>query len=480
MAPPPRNVLFIPVDDLRPELGCYGRELVISPHLDRLAAEGVLFERAYCQQAVCAPSRASVLSGCRPETTQVFDLQTPLRQAMPEVLSLPQHFRQSGYETVSIGKVYHHRDDDTEGWSRAPIITKGDWQGRGYLTDEALELARQNDARLRARGDRRSNIGPPFEAADVPDSAYHDGRDADKAIEVLGELARGFREAGRPFFLATGFHKPHLPFNAPRRYWDLYDRDRIPLADNPFAPDGATPFTLGDFGELRGYFGIPAEGPVPDDLARQLIHGYLACVSYVDAQIGRVLHALRELGLEDDTVVMLWGDHGWKLGEHGSWCKHTNFEIDARAPLIVRAPHAQSPGRRCHALVVFVDMYPSLCELCGLAVPDHVEGDSFAPLLRQPDRPWKPAAFHLYPRGGQIMGYAMKTDRHRYIEWRHRADDTVRARELYDHRADPAENVNLAGHADQAAVVEPLAAQMAAGWRAARPARPTPGGPGPG
>lgn len=468
--PSRRNVLFLVIDDLRPQLGCYGCGAVSSPRIDRLAAEGMVFEQAYCQQAVCAPSRSSVLSGCRPDTTGIYDLQTPLRQAMPGVLSLPEHFRRQGYETVSIGKVYHHPKDDLQGWSREPFQSQGDWQGRGYLTDEAIEEMKRHGEILRLRGDRRVGLGPAYEAADVPDNAYHDGADADAAVGAMGDLAEAYRTHGQPFFLAVGFHKPHLPFNAPKHYWDLYDRSSIRLANNPFAPDGATEYSLVDFGELRGYFGLPAAGPVPDDLARTLIHGYLACVSYVDAQVGRVLDALREQGLDDHTAVMLWGDHGWKLGEHGSWCKHSNFEIDARAPLVVRSPGMGAAGGRSEALVEFVDMYPTLCELCGLAVPDHCEGTSFAALLNEPGRRWKSAAFNQYPRPG-VMGYSLRTARYRYIEWRDAGSGAVRARELYDHQTDPAENVNLAARDEQRPTMDRLAAQLVDGWQAARPVR---------
>ena len=466
--PKKRNVLFVVVDDLRPQLGCYGCKSVLSPNIDRLAREGMVFERAYCQQAVCAPSRSSVLSGCRPDTTGIYDLQTPLREAMPDVLTLPQHFRRQDYQTVSIGKVYHHATDDLEGWSREPFHATGDWQGRGYLTDEAIEAMKANEAIMKSRGDTRVGVGPAYEAADVPDSAYHDGRDCDAMIVALNELAGARRSGGKPFFLACGFRKPHLPFSAPKRYWDLYDRDAIPLADNQFAPEGATPFTLVDFGELRGYFGIPKEGPVPDDLARTLIHGYMACVSYVDALLGRLLDTLGELGLQDETVVMFWGDHGWKLGEHGSWCKHSNMEIDARAPLIVRSPGMAAAGRSTSALVEFVDMYPTLCDLCGLPLPEHLEGTSFAPLLENPNRPWKPAVFNQYPRRN-VMGYAMRTDRYRYVEWRDAESGNVRARELYDHQADPAENVNLAGRHEHGSTLSALAADLANGWQKARP-----------
>jgi arylsulfatase A-like enzyme len=382
---------------------------------------------------------------------------------MPEVLSLPQHFKQNGYQAVSIGKVYHHPKDDLEGWSRDPFQSRGDWQGRGYLTDEAIEAMTAHAPVRTARGDHRPGVGPAYEAADVDDLGYHDGLDAQAAIEAMRDLSA----AGDPFFLAVGFHKPHLPFNAPKRYWDLYDPAQLPLAPNRFAPENAPPFALNDFGELRGYVGMPREGDVPEDMARTLIQGYCACVSYMDAQLGKVVDELKRLGHWEDTAVVLWGDHGWKLGEHNSWCKHTNFEIDARAPLVVRAPGIAREGAHAAGLVEFVDIYPTLCELCGLTVPEHLEGTSFAKLLAEPDRDWKSAAFSQYPRPG-LMGYTMRTDRYRYTEWRSNEDGSIQGRELYDHADDDQENVNIAGQAD-GGLIEKLSKQLEAGWPKAEP-----------
>ncbi len=458
------NVLFVVYDDLRPELGCYGVDWIRTPVIDGLAAGGVLFDRAYCQQAICAPSRASVLTGCRPDTTTIYDLQTPVRQAMPEVLTLPEHFKKHGYQTSSVGKVYHHGRDDPQGWSGEPIKPVGDWLGRGYLTDEAIEAIAECNRRMEAVGSSRRGLGPATECADVADDAYQDGRSALAAINELRRLKR----SGGPFFLALGFLKPHLPFAAPKRYWEYYDAKNVPLAVNPFAPEGVTEYSLTNWGELRGYFGIPDDGEMPDELARRLVHGYAACTSYADAQLGLVLAELERLGLAGNTVVMLWGDHGWKLGEHGSWCKHTNFEIDARAPLIVRAPQVADPGSRSRALVEFVDMYPTLCELCGLAVPDHCEGTSLVPLLPEPNRAWKSAAFSQYPRRG-AMGYAMRTDRYRYVEWQDRESGRIRARELYDHGTDPQENSNAAGDPANVALIEELSSRLASGPAAAAP-----------
>ena len=454
------NVLFVVVDDLRLQLGCYRQSWVLSPNIDALAADGLLFERAYCQQATCAPSRSSVLSGCRPDTTRIYNLKVPLRTAMPDVLTLPQHFRNHGYETVSIGKVYHHAEDDPQGWSVPPWRAQGTWKGRGYLTDEAWEAILFRDEQ--EPDSPRKGIGPAYECADVPDDAYADGGNAARAIEELRRLA------GRPFFMALGLHKPHLPFNAPKRYWDLYAPEALPLAPNPFAPEGVTEYSLTNFGELRGYVGMPKTGPVQDDLARTLLQGYCACVSYVDAQLGRVLTEMDRLKLRDNTVIVLWGDHGWKLGEHGSWSKHTNFEIDTNAPMILAAPATRGRGIRTAALAEFVDMYPTLCELCGVPTPEHLEGLRAVPLLADPGRPWKRAAFSQFPRGS-VMGYTMRTERYRYTEWQDRRSGEVLAHELYDHEADDQENTNAADKPDNADLIRRLARQLGGGWRGALP-----------
>jgi len=446
------NVLFIAVDDLKPLLGCFGREDVRSPHIDRLAARGTVLERTYCQQAVCAPSRASLMSGCRPDTTRVWDLRTPLRRTMPEVLTLPQHFKAHGYTTVSLGKIYHHYvKDDPLGWSEKPWRPSGDWKGRGYLTPEAQVVAARHG----------KGRGPASECADVPDGAYPDGVLATKAIHTLRRLK------DEPFFLAVGFYKPHLPFNAPKTYWDMYPPETIDLADNPFKPTGAPDLAMTNWGELRNYPGMPKRGRLTDDQARTLIRGYKACVSYADAQIGRVLGELERLGLSDRTVVVLWGDHGWHLGDHGLWCKHTNFESATRAPLVLASPRIPG-GKRTRRLAEFVDIYPSVCDLAGLAVPRHGEGTSLVPLMRDPQREWKAAAFSQYPRG-RIMGYSMRTERYRYTEWQRRKTGEVVARELYDHQEDPQENVNLAAAGEHRDLAARLARQLKAGWKAARP-----------
>lgn len=460
------NVLFIAVDDLRPQLGCYGHKQILSPNIDRLAREGLLFERTYCQQAVCGATRASLLCGARPDTNGVHGNSIPLRKAMPDVVTLPEHFKLNGYETLSIGKIYHHPSDDAQGWTappyRAGTFAEGPWKGRGYLTEEAIaQMEAYNKAHPNMKG-----RGPAFEAADVPDNAYPDGNNVEYAIRQLRRLK------DKPFFLAMGFYKPHLPFNAPKKYWDLYRRKDIRLADNPFVPKDVPSYATTNWGELRNYYGIPKQGPCPDELARHLIHGYYACVSYTDAMIGRLLDELDRLGLRDNTAIILWGDHGWKLGEHAGWCKHTNFELDTHVPMILSVPGTTTAGRRTRALTEFVDIYPTLCEACGLSRPKHLEGVSAMPLLADPSRPWKKAAFSQYPRG-KVTGYSMRTERFRYTEWQNRKTGAVLARELYDHDRDPHENVNAAAQPQYRADIERLSRMLKAGWRAARPSRAT-------
>lgn len=457
------NVLFIAVDDLRPDLGCYGHPLVQSPNIDRLALAGRVFDRAYCQQAVCSPSRSSLMTGTRPDTTRVWDLKTHFRKALPDVVTLGQHFKNHGYFVQGVGKIYHGGYDDPPTWS-VPWQTP---KAARYALPGNLELDRRaGDGEEEGGKPAAKNMrGPAFEAADVPDDTFQDGKVAQFAIGRLRE----FRAKSEPFFLAVGFIKPHLPFVAPKRYWDLYDPRRIALAPNKFRPRHAPDYAILPGGELRNYHGIPS-GSIPDDLARQLKHGYCAAVSYMDAQVGRVLDELDRLDLRTNTVVVLWGDHGWKLGEHDAWCKHSNAENDVNAPLILAAPGMPGAGRHSRALVEFVDIYPTLCELAGLPVPGHVEGVSFRPLLEDPDRPWKTAAFSQYPRPrqGGLMGYSMRTDHYRFTRWVHRDDPArVEAIELYDHQVDPQENENVADRPEHADLVRKLTEQAGAGWRGA-------------
>ncbi len=476
-SPPARpNILFIAVDDLRPELGCYGKDHIKSPNIDRIAKAGMVFNRAYCQQAVCSPTRSSLMTGTRPDTTKVWDLETHFRKALPDVVTLGQHFKQHGYFVQGMGKIYHGGFDDAPTWS-VP------WQNPkapAYALPENIALNQRQPAgepdgdRPRKKPAKPSGVnsrGPAFEAADVPDDTFTDGKVADLAVATLRDLGR---KPG-PFFLAVGFIKPHLPFVSPKKYWDLYDPAKITLAPNKFRPADAPDYAILPGGELRNYHGIP-QGSIPDPLARQLKHGYYAAISYTDAQVGKLLDELDRLGLRENTLIVLWGDHGWKLGEHDAWCKHSNVENDVNAPLLLSVPGMKTAGTRTDALVEFVDIYPTLAELAGLPLPAHLEGTSFKPVLGNPRRPWKTAAFSQYPRGagkaggGALMGYTMRTDRYRFTQWVKRDDHSkVDAVELYDHQNDPQENHNIAGKPENAALVKELAAKLTAGWQAARP-----------
>lgn len=464
------NVLFIAVDDLRPELGCYGQSHIKSPNIDRLAAQGLRFDRAYCQQAVCAPTRASLLAGARPDTTRVWDLQTPLNTVRPDLVTMPQLFRQHGYETISLGKIYHHPTEDPKGWTSPPWQPKSDWSGGwlAYRDPHSVLIERQQaeiaKAEAQAGTATRQRRGPAYEMPDVADNAYPDGMVCDRAISELRRLR------GKPFFLAVGFVKPHLPFNAPRKYWDLYDPADLRIPDRRDWPENMPALAGSAWGELRAYAGIPPQGPVDDLTMRMLIHGYYACVSYMDAQAGRLLDALDSLGLREDTAIVLWGDHGWKLGDYGAWCKHTNLEIDTRAPLILSVPGQRNRGVASNALVEFVDVYPTLAEVCGLPAPEHCEGLSMKPLTDNPARPWKAAAFSQYPRGNDVMGYSLRSGPYRYTEWIRRPDNAVIERELYDLTTGPVPSTNLAGQPSHAVTVRSLSTLLdrGRGWRTVR------------
>jgi len=470
------NVLFFVVDDLRPELGCFGKDYTKSPNIDGLAKTGVTFERAYCQQAVCSPTRSSVMTGTRPDTTKVWDLVTHFRTALPDVVTLGQHFKNNGYFVQGMGKVYHGGYDDPKTWStpwftpKAPpyalnenvALNQRQFEGE---PDDAIGPKRPKEA---SEGGKFNTRGPAFEGADVPDDYFQDGKVANLAIKTIDKLSK----KNKPFFLAVGFIKPHLPFVSPKKYWDLYDPAKIVLAPNKFRPVDAPDYAILSGTEMRAYYGIP-KGSIPDDLARQLKHGYYAAISYTDAQVGKVLAELDRLGIRDNTIIVLWGDHGWKLGEHDAWCKHSDCENDTNGPLIVSAHDMKTAGAHTKSLVEYVDIYPTLCDLAGLPLPSHLEGKSFKPLMENPTRVWKSAAFSQYPRANganPLMGYSMRTDRYRFTVWVSRDDHSkIDAIELYDHQVDPQENYSIAKKPENKALVDQLMLQWQAGWRGALP-----------
>ncbi|GAB4171006.1 MAG: sulfatase [Terrimicrobiaceae bacterium] len=444
------NVLFLAVDDLRPAIAAAGDPLAITPNLDRLVQSGVMFANAYCQQAVCHPSRASLLTGVRPDTSGIYDLVTPIRDKLPDVVTLPQLFRQSGYHVVGRGKIFHGKLDDPASWDSAPSEGRT-LKGKLY----ALPENRQPETPIE-EGKPRTR-GPAYERADVADNTYPDGILADEAVELLKTLSKN----RQPFFLAVGFLKPHLPFCAPAKYWDLYDREKLWPPPTRCIPPGVPEWTSQPGWELRNAYQIPnGQGePLYEDFEKTLRHGYYACVSYVDAQIGRVLDALEAEGLDESTVVVLWGDHGYHVGDMGTWCKHTNYEVAVHAPLMMRAPGYRG-GQVVKRPVEFLDIYPTLAELCHLKVPEHLEGQSLVPLLQDPNSTATSGlAFSQYPRGNKekpLMGYSVRKEQWRYTEWIRTDAGQVVFRELYDLEGDPHVTRNLAGDPALKPIVEQL------------------------
>ncbi len=416
------NVLFIAVDDLRTSLGCYGDPLAKSPNIDSLARRARLFQGAYTHQAVCGPARTAMLTGRLPDNTCVWHNRNLFRNTLPDAVTLPQLFKNSGYQAISLGKVFSgdERELDPASWT-APEVLRGEGPGwKNYV------LARGSGGK-----------GTACEAADVPDEGYPDGMLAQLAIDTLETLD----QKQESFFLAVGFFKPHLPFNAPKKYWDLYDRAAFSLRDCQTRVAGAPDIAYHTHRELAGYQDMPEDEHVSAEQARTLRHGYYACVSYVDAQVGRVLDALQRLGLDQNTIVVLWGDHGWSLGEKDRWCKGTNFERDALVPLMIRVPDLAKPGAPTDALIEYVDIYPTLAELAGLTPPADLDGRSLVPVLRDPaargrdaalsqfTRPWKAAGF-------KAMGYSLRTPTQRYTRWVEWPSRKTIAEEFYDYSSE--------------------------------------------
>ena len=511
------NVLFIAVDDLRPELGAYGSEIAITPNIDALAGDGLLFENAYCQQAICSPSRASLMTGARPETIGVYENYTYFRDENPDIITLPQHFKNKGYETVYAGKIYHGKFTDSAlSWSRQPAIDKVKYKKPNYPGAYALkenqEIYKKNQADIRAKYNSVSHYalgrGPAYENADVEDHEYIDGYHTELAIATMKDMVE---KNDKPFFLGLGFRLPHLDWNAPKKYWDLYDREKIPMSEQTEAPENGAAMGLHASFELRVRHGIPKSGPIEGELAKTLKHAYLASVSYVDAQIGKMIGALEEAGVRDNTIIILWGDHGWHLGDMGVWGKATNYEIATRVPLLIWTPDMPkgSRGKKTDALVELVDMYPTLAELAGLELPEHLEGQSFAPLLDNPNAAWKNAVFSQFPSPAlrewaanpltpemretyfgplieevegrimeqqgknwnrdlfenKLMGYSMRTERYRFVAWKDRTNPEAEPVdvELYDHQTDPSETKNIADEHPE--LIVELTAQLQTGWK---------------
>ena len=486
------NILFIAVDDLRPELGCYGNTHIHSPNIDRLAAQGRCFHRAYCQQSICSPSRASLLTGSRPDSIGVIENTAYFRDLNPDIVTLPQHFIDHGYTAVYSGKIFHGRmTDDQHSWNYEPNrsgLTRPTTVGGNALPENQRIYARNKARMVALYGESSSRgliHGPAFEAAPVEDDGYVDGYNTRVAIQTLDELV----QQDKPWFLALGFVRPHLPFHAPKKYFDLYDPEEIQLTTFPEPPQNGASMGLHASFELRTRHGIPKSGPLNKSLSRELLHAYYACVSYVDAQIGRIITALEKTNERDNTIIVVWGDHGWHLGESGIWGKATNYEIATRVPLIIWTPTMPQRGKPSHSLVELLDIYPTLCELARLPRPNHLAGESLVPVLHDPDAIIKDFAMSQFPtpalrewaanplspqmretffgpliqkvedriinqQGSRwdrelfeqhLMGYSLRDNRYRYIEWRDNRDHNAEPifQELYDHLNDPRETVNV-------------------------------------
>ncbi len=420
------NVLFIVVDDLRPLLGCYGHTEMHTPNIDRLAERGTLFNRAYCQNPLCSPSRTSIFTGLRPKTIGVTDNRTFFRTAMPDVVTLPQHFKTHGYHTQSIGKVAHipTLQDDQYSWSTPS------WRPQWIPFDHETT--------------------PSWQALDVEDDALRDGKTAKRAIEMLEQVKN------QQFFLAVGFYKPHLPYNAPKQYFELYENTTFDLS--AISRGETSEITPPHWNEARPFEDIPdGIAPLSYDKILELTRAYAAATSYTDAQVGRVLNQLDALGLTENTVIVFCGDHGYNLGENGTWGKNVIVEASLRSPLIVSVPGQELLGTQSDALVELVDIFPTLCDTCEIPILPELEGLSMLPVIEEPMRPWKTAAFSQRNYGASI-----RTERYRYTEFQ-------KQRELYDYSLDPNSDFNIAHLPENEELVEHLRERLRAGWQEALP-----------
>jgi arylsulfatase A-like enzyme len=500
------NILFIAIDDLKPILGCYGNTMIKTPNIDRLAKMGTVFLNNYCQQAVCGPTRASLMTGKRPDYTKVWDLKTPMRNVNPDILSLPQYLISQGYSTQGIGKVYDPRNVDKEldipSWSVPYYKTNKKYYAAGTgepangqyqdPTTKALieKYAKEAEDKKMSDADAKayvqSKIKPAVEKTDLPNNAYNDGANVLQARDILGELSK----SKKPFFLAVGLAKPHLPFVAPKKYWDMYKREDMPLAkyqqvtSNPIEPAYHTS------GEIRAYTDIePVEDfsdmkvgvKISEEKQRELIHAYYAAISFTDANVGVLLNTLDSLGLTKNTIVVLWGDHGWHLGDHNLWCKHSNFEQATHAPLIIAAPGIAS--NKTSSISEHLDIFPTLCELAGVEIPKVLDGKSLVPLMKNSKAVVNEFAVSQYPRGAakeentksefsgaKVMGYSIRTNRYRFTIW---MDNNWRSSkpynassfigsELYDYQKDPEERNNVFTDKKYAAVAKEMEQKMMA------------------
>ena len=446
------NVLLILVDDLKPALGCYGDAVAKTPNIDALAARGMRFDLAYCNQAVCAPSRFTLMLGSHSTSTGLYGLGSQLRRIIPDAVTMPQHFTKYGYRTESLGKVFHighGNEGDPKSFSVPhfhdkvieyldPASTDG-----GKLTREEAYFTNQKLGQIRSLP-----RGAAFESPDVPDDKYADGRVAAETIKRLQVARKRRQDEGTPFFIAVGFARPHLPFSAPQKYWDMFDPQELPMPQFEELPTGAPAVAGKRGGEISNYKPVPEsrDAVYSEELKRQLIHGYYASTAFVDAQIGKVLDELDRLELAENTIVVLWGDHGFHLGDLGIWTKHTNYEQACRIPILIRAPGVTKAGSSTKQPAESVDLFPTLAELAGLPAPkgpQPIDGVSLVPVLKDPTARVRDHAYHVYPR--RKLGRAIRTERYRLVQWLefHGAEDDAEY-ELYDYQTDPLETKNLA------------------------------------
>ena len=473
----PKNVLMILVDDLKPTLGCYGDEVVVSPNIDKLADAGVRFNHAYCNQAVSVASRYNLLTGARSTSTGLYNFGAELRDVYPDAVTLPQFFMQAGYHTEALGKVFHvgHGNlNDEASWSIPHHHDKlieyvvPESTGRQLTREEAyFENTKMYFPELPPN--HKLPRGSAWESPDVLDGAYVDARVATKAISRLRELKK---KPEQPFFMALGFVRPHLPFSVPKKYWDLYDPAKLPMPQYEKDPENAPAMAIKRGGEIDQFKEIPAGQYVfPDSITRKLIHGYYASVSYMDTQLGRVIDELKRLEMFDNTIIVLWGDHGWHLGDHGYWTKHTNYEEANHIPLLIVAPGVSTPGTSTDQLIETVDIYPTLAELAGLGkpvAPQPIDGLSMVPVLKDTEKKIKDHVYHAFPLGG-YLGRAIRTERYRMVEWKKWNDPNDVVYELYDFKTDPLETKNIAS--EQPEVLAEMKQILARHPEAKRPAR---------
>lgn len=444
------NVLLILVDDLKPTIGGYGDTHATTPNLDELITRGMRFDAAYCNQAVCAPSRFTLMLGSHSTSTGLYGLGSQLREMLPDAVTMPQHFAKHGYRTESLGKVFHvgHGNlGDSQSFMVPHFKDKvieyldPDSTAGGQLTREEALFTNQKLGQIRSLP-----RGAAFESPVADDIDYADGRVATETVKRLREAVRRRKQDGTPFFIAAGFVRPHLPFSVPQRYWDMHDADSLPMPMHESLPEGAPAVAGKRGGEIAAYEPVPTSGEFSPELKQNLIHGYYASVSYVDAQIGRVMNAVDELGLDENTIIVLWGDHGFHLGDHGIWTKHTNYEQATRIPILFVVPGVAKPGSSTGQPAETVDIFPTLAELAGLPRPQGpqpIDGVSLVPVLQDANHRVRDHVFHAYPR--KKLGRAIRTERYRLVEWRSfDVGETEAEYELYDYQSDPHETQNLA------------------------------------